>query len=63
MNLGSLLARINDTKTGTRWLRIQPGSSRAQVGPKLGLSAEKQALLARMTDEHDAATLIQWVGQ
>jgi len=39
------------------------GSSRDQVGPKSGLSAEQQALLAQMTDEHDVATLMQWVGR
>ena len=39
------------------------GLSRDQVGPKSGLSAEQQALLAQMTDEHDVATLMQWVGR
>lgn len=39
------------------------GPSRDQVGPKSGLSAEQQALLAQMTDEHDVATLMQWVGR
>lgn len=63
MNQGRLLARINDLERDSRELRIQPGPSRDQVGPKSGLSAEQQALLAQMIDEHDVATLMQWVGR
>ena len=61
MRLGSLLARIDDTETSMRRLLLE--LSRDQVGPKSGLSAEQQALLAQMTDEHDVATLMQWVGR
>lgn len=39
------------------------GPSRDQVGTKSGLSAEQRILLAQMTDEHDIATLMQWVGR
>lgn len=39
------------------------GPSRDQVGTKPGLSAEQQTVLAQMTDEHDVATLMQWVGR
>ncbi len=39
------------------------GPSRGQVGTKPGLSAEQHTVLAQMTDEHDVATLMQWVGR
>lgn len=39
------------------------GPSRDQVGIKPGLSAEQHTVLAQMTDEHDVATLMQWVGR
>lgn len=39
------------------------GPSRDQVGTKPGLSAEQHTVLAQMTDEHDVATLMQWVGR
>lgn len=39
------------------------GLSGDQVGTKLGLSAEQHTVLAQMTDEHDVATLMQWVGR
>lgn len=39
------------------------GPSRDQVGTKSGLSAEQRTVLAQMTDEHDVATLMQWVGR
>lgn len=41
----------------------KPGPSQDQVGTKSGLSAEQRILLAQMTDEHDIATLMQWVGR
>lgn len=63
MNQDGLLAHINDIERDTHRLRLQLGPSRGQVGPKSGLSAEQQALLAQMTDEHDVATLMQWVDQ
>ena len=63
MNQGGLLAYINDIEREPRRLRLQPGPSWGQVGPKSGLSAEQQVLLAQMTDKHDVATLMQWVGQ
>ncbi|MBJ2165642.1 putative DNA binding domain-containing protein [Acidovorax sp. IB03] len=44
--------------TGTK-----SGPSRDQVGTKPGLSAEQHTVLAQMTDEHDVATLMQWVGR
>ncbi len=39
------------------------GLSGDQVGTKLGLSAEQHKVLAQMIDEHDVATLMQWVGR
>jgi len=39
------------------------GPSGDQVGTKRGLSAEQHTVLAQMTDEHDVATLMQWVGR
>lgn len=39
------------------------GPSQDQVGTKSGLSAEQHTVLAQMTDEHDVATLMQWVGR
>ena len=39
------------------------GPSRDQVGTKSGLSAEQHTVLAQMTDEHDIATLMEWVGR
>ncbi|WP_287985796.1 RNA-binding domain-containing protein [Diaphorobacter sp.] len=45
-------------QVGTR-----PGPSGGQVGTKLGLSAEQRTVLAQMADEHDIATLMQWVGR
>lgn len=61
MRLGSLLARIDDTETSMRRLLLE--LSRDQVGPKLGVSVDQQVLLAQMTNEHDVATLMQWLGQ
>ncbi|MDR3298642.1 MAG: putative DNA binding domain-containing protein [Candidatus Accumulibacter sp.] len=42
------------TKSGPSW---------DQVGIKLGLSAEQRVVLAQMIEEHDIATLMQWVGR
>lgn len=39
------------------------GPSRDQVGTKPGLSAEQHTVLAQMTDDHDVATLMRWVGR
>ena len=39
------------------------GPSRDQVGTKSGLSPEQRIVLAQMSDEHDVATLIEWVGR
>lgn len=39
------------------------GPSRDQVRTKSGLSAEQRTVLAQMADEHDIATLMQWVGR
>lgn len=39
------------------------GPSRNQVRTKSGLSAEQRTVLAQMADEHDIATLMQWVGR
>lgn len=41
----------------------KPGPSGDQVGTKLGLSAEQRTVLVQMADEHDIATLMQWVGR
>ncbi len=37
------------------------GPSKDQVGAKSKLSAEQHTVLTQMTDEHDVATLMQWV--
>ena len=63
MDQDGLLARINGIERSTRRLRSQPELSRGQVGTKSGLSAKQQALLVQMTDEHDVATLMLWVGR
>lgn len=39
------------------------GPGRDQVGTKCELSAEQRIVLAQMADEHDIATLMQWVGR
>ena len=39
------------------------GPSRDQVGIKSGLSPEQRIVLAQMSDEHDVATLMEWVGR
>ena len=39
------------------------GPSRDSVGTKSGLSPEQRIVLAQMTDEHDVATLMEWVGR
>jgi len=63
MDQDGLLARITGLERTTRRLRSQPGPSRGQVGTKSRLSAKQQVLLVQMTDEHDVATLMLWVGQ
>ncbi|MCG6540668.1 putative DNA binding domain-containing protein [Pseudomonas sp. KSR10] len=39
------------------------GPGRDQVGTKCELSAEQRIVLAQMAEEHDIATLMQWVGR
>ena len=46
-----------------RFAQEAQAQARDHAGAKSGLSAEQQALLAQMTDEHDVATLMQWVGR
>lgn len=54
-------AQVPD-QVGTEVLN-KSGPSRDQVGTKLGLSAEQHRMLAQMVDEHDIATLMEWVGR
>lgn len=48
---------------GTDQVGTKPGPSGDQVGTKLGLSPEQRTVLAQMADDHDIATLMQWVGR
>lgn len=63
MNQEGLLAYLNGVERDMLNRRIKSGSSREQVRTRLGLVAKQQVLLVQMTDEHDLATLVLWVGQ
>ena len=54
-------AQEADEIQATDQVGTEPGLSGDQVGTKSGLSAEQRIVLAQMADEHDIATLMEWV--